>query len=424
MSAAGPFPRRSLPSGDGAQRQGASMTTLPDFRSRDFLREHALWVMSFYDSRSIDASGGMFHYFLDDGTVHDRTSRHLVSATRFVVTNAICFELGGNALHRRHAEHALRFVRDAFFDRTRQAYCWTLRWHGGRAEPQDRTRHMYGLAFVMLAAARAARIGIEGAAALLHETFDIAERQFFDARAVLYADEATADGVLAPYRGQNANMHACEALIAAFEATQEPRFIERAEQLAHGITVRLAEPNGGDVWEHYRADWTPDWDYNRDDRSNIFRPWGCQPGHFTEWAKLLCQLDAHAPQPWHLPRARALFDRAWAVAWDREHGGMHYGFAPDGSICDGAKYHWVQAETMAAAALLARRTGEPRYWDAYDAMWRYCWQHFVDHDQGAWFRVLSADNFNLTREKSPAGKVDYHDIGACFDVWRALGARS
>ena len=30
----------------------------------------------------------------------------------------------------------------------------------------------------------------------------------------------------------------------------------------------------------------------------------------------------------------------------------------------------------------------------------------------------------LTREKSPAGKVDYHDIGACHDVWRALGARA
>jgi glucose-6-phosphate isomerase len=47
-----------------------------------------------------------------------------------------------------------------------------------------------------------------------------------------------------------------------------------------------------------------------------------------------------------------------AVAWDAKHGGLHYGFAPDGSICDAAKYHWVQAESLAAAALLATRTGE------------------------------------------------------------------
>jgi glucose-6-phosphate isomerase len=408
-----------------AENRGQPMNALPDFRSRDFLREHALWIMSFYDARSIDPSGGMFHFFLDDGTIYDRSTRHLVSATRFVVTNAAAFELGAAATHRQHAEHALRFLQEAFFDRAREAWCWTLRWRDGRAQPLDRTQHMYGLAFVMLAAAHAARIGIAGAPQLLRSAFDIAERRFFDARAGLYADEASPDGVLAPYRGQNANMHACEAMLAAFEATQDSAFLDRAEALAHAITVRLAEPNGGDIWEHYRidpaGDWTPDWDYNRDDRSNIFRPWGYQPGHFTEWAKLLCQLDAHLPRPWHLPRARALFDRAWAVAWDREHGGMHYGFAPDGTICDGAKYHWVQAETLAAAALLALRSGDARYWAAYDDMWRWCWAHFVDHEQGAWFRILSADNLNLTREKSPAGKVDYHDIGACLDVWRALG---
>ena len=52
--------------------------------------------------------------------------------------------------------------------------------------------------------------------------------------------------------------------------------------------------------------------------------------------------------------------------------------------------------------------------------WSYCWRHFVDHRDGAWFRILTRENLNLTREKSPAGKVDYHDIGACYDVWRAL----
>lgn len=177
------------------------------------------------------------------------------------------------------------------------------------------------------------------------------------------------------------------------------------------------------VWEHYRPDWSVDWEYNRHDRSNIFRPWGFQPGHFTEWAKLPCQLDMHLPLPWHLPRAVELFDRALAVSWDDQHGGIFYGFAPDGSICDNGKYHWVQAESLSAAALLAHRTGEPRFWAWYEHIWAYCWEHFVDHRDGAWFRILTHDNLNLTREKSPAGKVDYHDRGACYDVWRELQLR-
>jgi mannose/cellobiose epimerase-like protein (N-acyl-D-glucosamine 2-epimerase family) len=56
----------------------------------------------------------------------------------------------------------------------------------------------------------------------------------------------------------------------------------------------------------------------------------------------------------------------------RAHGGLVYGYAPDPkhpgkfAVCDGDKYFWVQAESIAAAALLAVRTGEGGYWDWYD----------------------------------------------------------
>ena len=53
----------------------------PDFRSPAFLRQHISWVMDFYSGRAIDPSGGMYHYFLDDGTVFDARTRHLVNAT-------------------------------------------------------------------------------------------------------------------------------------------------------------------------------------------------------------------------------------------------------------------------------------------------------------------------------------------------------
>jgi len=62
------------------------------------------------------------------------------------------------------------------------------------------------------------------------------------------------------------------------------------------------------------------------------------------------------------------------------------------------------------------------YWGWYDRLWHYAWAHFVDHRYGAWYRVLAADNSKITDEKSPAGKVDYHDMGACYDVLAALRA--
>jgi mannose/cellobiose epimerase-like protein (N-acyl-D-glucosamine 2-epimerase family) len=120
------------------------------------------------------------------------------------------------------------------------------------------------------------------------------------------------------------------------------------------------------------------------------------------------------------PRAAELFDAALAAPGTPEHGGIFYGFAPDGSICDGDKYFWVQAESLAAAALLAHRTGNDTYWQWYDRIWAYSWEHFVDHRYGAWYRILTPDNRKYSDEKSPAGKTDYHTMGACYEVLNVL----
>ena len=396
---------------------------LPDFRSPDFLRGHIRQTMAFYDPVATDPSGGMYHFFLDDGTVYDERTRHLVSATRFVVTHALLWQLTGEEPYRERMAHAVRFLRAAFLDPATGGYAWLIDWHQGRATVLDATRHCYGMAFVMLAYARACEAGLSEARQWLAEAFDTAERHFWQPAAGLYADEATPQWRLSDYRGQNANMHACEALMAAFRATGESRYLLRAKQLALGICQRqaaLTEGRKGWILEHFHRDWSIDWDYNRHDRTNIFRPWGFQIGHQTEWAKLLLQLDVLAPADWHAPCARFLFDDALRAGWDTAHGGIFYGMAPNGSICDDGKYHWVQAESMAAAALLALHTGESRYRDWYDRIWAYCWQHFVDHEHGAWFRILDGRNRNHTREKSNAGKVDYHNMGACFDVLAAL----
>lgn len=399
---------------------------LPDFRARTTLLEHICHTRQFYDSRCVDPSGGFYHYFKDDGTVYDACSRHLVSSTRFIFNYAMAYRQFGQPADRERLRHGLTFLRKVHRDPHTGGYAWELQWRDGVKIVTDATNHCYGLAFVLLAYAHAYMAGEREALADMDATFALMEQRFWEPAHGLYADEASADwSTLSPYRGQNANMHACEALIAAFEACGNRAYLLRAEQLARNITLRQAALADGLVWEHYHADWSVDGDYNRHDKSNIFRPWGYQPGHLTEWAKLLLILERHRSQlakngDWLLPRAMGLFDAALAKAWDERHGGIHYGFGPDGGICDDLKYFWVQAESLAAAALLGARTGERRYWNWYARLWAYSWEHFVDHRHGAWYRLLSADNQKLSDEKSPAGKVDYHTMGACYEVLRVL----
>ena len=389
------------------------MIALPDFRSRDFLLGHVRRTMAFYHPRCIDPSGGFFHYFKDDGTIYDSAHRHLVSSTRFVFNYAMAARLFGEPAYLDVVRHGLAYLRDVHRDPASGGYAWAIR----NGEPEDRTNHAYGVAFVLLAYACARKAGIAEAAAWMDETWDLLESRYWDAQAGLYRDEADADWNFSSYRGQNANMHLCEAMLTAFRRQRRAALpATRAPVLADRMTRRQAAKADGLIWEHYDAHWNIDWDYNRDDPKHLFRPWGFQPGHQTEWAKLLLILDRHVDAPWLVPTACRLFDTAVAHAWDGEHEGLCYGFAPDGTICDTDKYFWVQAESLAAAALLAHRTGDATYWDWYQRLWTFSWRHLVDHRHGAWFRILDRRNRKYSDEKSPAGKTDYHTMGACYEV--------
>ncbi|KGE52680.1 AGE family epimerase/isomerase [Xanthomonas axonopodis] len=391
-------------------------TPAPDFRSADVLRQHIADTMAFYHPRAIDPAGGFFQYFRDDGSIYDAGHRHLVSSTRFVFNYAMAYREFGDAAYLQAVHHGLDYLRNVHRNRQTGGYAWTLR--DGVVE--DDMNHCYGVAFVLLAYSCGLKAGVDEARAWMDETWQLLEKYFWDAEFGLYRDEADAQFNFTSYRGQNANMHMCEAMIAAYEASGEQRYLDRALVLAENMTRRQAAKADGLVWEHYDLQWNIDWDYNRDNPKHLFRPWGFQPGHQTEWAKLLMLLDRYAPADWLLPTAQHLFDVAVERSWDVQRGGLYYGFDPDGKVCDDDKYFWVQAESLAAAALLAQRSGDDRYWQWYDKLWAYSWAHMIDHRYGAWYRILDADNRKYSNEKSPAGKTDYHTMGACYEVLNVL----
>ena len=393
------------------------MSDFPDFRSPVFLRRHIRNTMAFYHPHCLDPAGGCFHYYKDDGTIYDRTHRHLVSSARFVFDYAMYARRFGGAEYLEGTRHCVAFLRDAHHNLATGGYTWMLR----DGQPQDTANHCYGAAFVLVAYSQARMAGINEAAAWMDEHWQLLEQHYWDADAGLYRDEADADWRFSNYRGQNANMHMCEAMLTAFEASHDQRYLDRAYTLADHMTRRQAAKAGGLVWEHYDANWDIDWEYHKDNPKDLFRPWGFQPGHQTEWAKLLLIMRRHRDEDWMLPTARHLFDTAVAHAWDNQYGGLCYGFAPDGSICDDDKYHWVQAESLACAALLADRTGDEKYWDWYRRLWEYAWARFVDHEYGGWYRILTRDGRKYSDEKSDAGKTDYHNMGACYEVLNVVG---
>lgn len=384
-----------------------------NFFKKDFLIEHCHKILTFYDDRVVDETGGYFQNYYDNGEVFEPGFRQLVSSTRIVVNYCQAAINLKKAEYLSVARHGLEYIENVHWQPQQKMYAWTLQDH----RPLDMTQQAYGYAFVLLAYANAKKAGLLASNDKLLEVYQLLEERFWQADYGLYADEMSSSGELSSYRGQNANMHLCEAMIAAYEATQLPLFIKRAIQIAESIVVKQTQLTDGFIWEHYKDNFQPDWEYNKDDPKNLYRPWGFQPGHQTEWTKLLLLLYRHEPLDWLLEYGKKLFEESYQIAWDEEQGGLIYGFDREKNWCDDDKYFWVQAESFVAAALLYDITQNNDYLNKYQAIWQYCWDFMIDHQYGAWYRVLDKDNKKYSNEKSAAGaKCDYHNLGACFEV--------
>lgn len=387
-------------------------------RSREFLLEQIRHALSFYHPRALDRSGGFFQHFNEDGSIANPQARHLASSARFVSNYSVAARLLGDEHYRQAAEHGLHFLQQGHRDVRTNGFAWEINWQDGSREVVDATNYCYGLALSLQAYAQALQAGIGDAEKPLRQVFKLMDEHFWEASAGLYADEADEKWKLSPYRGQNANLHACEALLSAYEATSDYAFLERAQTLAYNVAVRQAMLGGGLIWEHYHADWSPDWEYNHDRKASPLRPWGFQPGHIVQWSRLLLILERHRSLPWLALRAEAMFDETTACAWDEEHGGLFAAFAPDKSIFDDDKYYWVQAEALSSAALIAHRRGKEEYWLWYDRIWEYCQTNFLNPKRGTLFRVLSRNHHPYECDTRSAIRTDFHLINACNEIVR------
>jgi sulfoquinovose isomerase len=270
-----------------------------------------------------------------------------------------------------------------------------------RAWPEERDPAAYARAFVVLAGSSATIAEIPGAPALLDDAMATLLRDYWVEAEGAVREAPEDDG----YRGANANMHTVEACLAAYDATGDEAWTERALRIATRLIDGHAREHGWRLPEHYDADWSPDLEYNRDRPNDQFRPYGVTPGHALEWARLLTGLRGVLtdPPPWLDEAPRELFARALADGWEAN-GGIVYTTDHDGTPVVRDRMNWVVAEAIGAAAVLGEDEWQARLWDFAET-------YFVDREHGSWRSELDPENRPASRTWS--GKPDvYHTLQA------------
>jgi mannose/cellobiose epimerase-like protein (N-acyl-D-glucosamine 2-epimerase family) len=386
---------------------GSSWRTRPFHRQ--WLADQANKLFDFFQHRSINPAGGFFDLDSVGQPLNVANPiRPIHNSTRMVH----CFAIG--ALLGRPGcdvivDHGMDYLWNSHRDAQHGGYVWSLDSDG----PKDDTKQAYGHAFVLLAASSAKVVEHPLADRLLADITQILEERFWEEQHGAVAEEFSRDwSPLSDYRGQNSNMHLTEALMAAFEATGDRFYLDKAERIASLIIGRHAAALGYRVAEHFTSDWSLDREYRGYD---VFRPFGTTPGHWLEWARLLLQLWVLGDKrhDWMPEASRALFRQSIELGWDRDKGGLFYALDWDDKPRLPQKLWWPCAEAVGAASFLCEHSPSDFHEAWYRHLWSFIDRHLIDHEHGGWHPELSED-------LQPAstlfeGKPDlYHALQACL----------
>ena len=374
--------------------------------------DHQAWLKSqaesqfaFFAASKQDRAG--FHQLDYNGKPMDSGLQELHSTTRLVHAYALGMShahIGAGDI----VDQGMAYLASHHRDPVHGGFAWAM--EGDTII--DGRKLAYGHVFVLLAAASAKNVGHPDADALLSQISDILDQHFWEETAGLYCDEWNRDWTpFSTYRGMNANMHGIEAMLAAFEATGDSKFLDRAGRVLTFFTGKVAPAENWRIPEHYTQDWQIDRDYAG---NHMFRPAGTTPGHSFELGRLLLQhWDLSGRPQTDAPQvARKLIEQALQDAWLPD-GGFAYTLNFDGSVADASRFWWPVTEAIGAGAalVLLDRRQEDEIW--YRKLWTFAHDHFIDHKCGGWFPAIDAAG--APTQSIFAGKPDiYHSVQACL----------
>lgn len=380
----------------------------PAWRNAEFLR------LLDFGRPSRDPRGG-FGWLSDEGTIEPDGPRPLFITCRMTH----CYALGalrGVDGAAELATHGMLALDTVFRDAD----------HGGWLEdPADPTgrKTAYGHAFVALAASSAWLAG-SGRSTVFDDILSVFERHFWNDG--LLQESFAADWSHAEnYRGANSTMHMTEAYLAVADAVDagkasstdtqtdalwRARALQMTERIIHGH----AASNGWRIPEHFDGAWQPRLDYNRDQPTHPFRPYGATVGHALEWARLCLHQYAAGGPDWLRDDAQALIEQAVADGWAVDGSdGFLYTTDWDGTPVVHDRMHWVLTEAVGAAEVFRLALADDRWHQQAQQWWQYAETYLVDRERGSWKHQLDADNQPTSTVW--AGKSDlYHAVQACL----------
>ena len=210
------------------------------------------------------------------------------------------------------------------------------------------------------AAAAALMAGHAEAGTLLADLETDQDRRWWDPNVGAVREEIDpATGARSPLRRLSTNLDTAQSYLAAWEATGNRVWFDRARSIMR-LVGEIAARSGFALPDLFDEEWRPLPPTSDQPPLELIRPADTLPGLGFKAARLIGQIHAilthmgETPGPWMLDTAVSLYECAHADGWtDDGVGGIVYTLDATGVIVAPERMHWVVCEAASAARVLA-----------------------------------------------------------------------
>lgn len=147
------------------------------------------------------------------------------------------------------------------------------------------------------------------------------------------------------------------------------------------------------------------------------------PGHSIENSWFLMNYANLTGDRDLLDKALHILDWSFALGWDKEYGGVYYFRDAYGRPCEqlehDMKLWWVHCECLISTLTAYKLTNDKKYFDMFEKVHNYSFEHFSDKENGEWYGYLHRDGTVSHTQKGSLWKGPYH-LPRCLMLCEAI----
>ena len=147
------------------------------------------------------------------------------------------------------------------------------------------------------------------------------------------------------------------------------------------------------------------------------------PGHSIENSWFLMNYAAQTENKELLEKTLNILEWSLEIGWDKEYGGMFYFRDAKNRPCEQLEYDmklwWVHNECLISTLTAYKLTGDEKYFEWFEKIHKYAFEHFADKEFGEWYGYLHRDGTVSHEQKGSLWKGPYH-LPRCLMLCEAL----